>query len=98
MEQNETCSASFFASVRAAKGRSVFSGVRDLQRRIVAEPARMVEVATDHYRVFFSDREVDAGFGEVFLSGLTRRAPPDVAEAMEAPLFFGAWAGRGAGP
>ena len=38
-------------------------GGRDLQRRIVAEPARMVEVATDYYRAFFSDREVDAGFG-----------------------------------
>ena len=89
LEENETCSASFFASVKAAKRRSVFAGVRDLQGHIAAEPARMVEAATDYYRVLFSAREVDAGCGEVFLSALTRRAPPDVAAAMEAPLSLG---------
>ena len=49
----------------------------------------MVEASTDYYRVFFSAREVDAGYGEVFLNALTRRAPPDVAAAMEAPLSLG---------
>ena len=65
MEENESCSASFFASVKAAKRRSVFAEVRDLRALIPAEPFRTEGAATDYYRVLFSIRDVDGDHGEV---------------------------------
>ena len=86
LEKDETCSAAFFSSVRAAKVKHVLTGIRDEQGRVVTGVEEMVQVATRHYRSFFVEREVDVGGGEVMLDFLTRRVPTDIAEAMEAPL------------
>ena len=86
LEKHETCSAAFFSSIRADRKRQVQTGIRDKQGRVVAEAAEMVSAATDHYRTSFQEKEVDVGGGEIFLDLLTKQVPPDIVQALEAPL------------
>ena len=65
MEGEGSCAASCFASVEAAKRRSVFAEVRGRRDLIPAEPFRTEGAATDYYRVLFSIRDVDGDHGEV---------------------------------
>lgn len=86
LEKNETCSAAFFNSVRVAKGKQVFYGIRDGQGSVVTGAEEMVRVATDHFKSVFKLQEVDVGGGEVFLNLLTQRVPTEITQAMETPL------------
>ena len=86
VEKSEACSGALFSSIRANRERQVMTAVRDGQGRLTQEAGEMASVTTDHYRVFFEEREVDEEAGERFLSLLTQRVPPDIAQAMEAPL------------
>ena len=65
LEKDETCSAAFFSSVRAARVKHVLTGIRDEQGRVVTGVDEMVRVASHHYRSFFVEREIDVGGGEV---------------------------------
>lgn len=86
IESFETCSASFFSSIRADRAKRVVTGVRDEQGRIVSDRVQMVRAATDYYRTAFSEKEIDVGSGEVFLDLLTQRVPLNIAQTLDAPL------------
>lgn len=85
-EKSETCSAAFFSSIRADREKQIMTAVRDKQGRLVTETDEMLSVTTDHYRLMFKERVVDVEGGRDFLDLLTQRVPPDIAQAMEAPL------------
>jgi len=85
-ENGESCTAGLFRSVRDRKEKQAIVKLIDKEGGVLSKTDEMSEYVEEHFKQFFSERDIVAEKSEMFVNFLSKKVPVEVKEELSSPV------------